>query len=91
MPRSVRTQCRGELITFRLCEQCFERSEECKLVYTASLCSVSAGMSDVMAPGPALSPMPILKMEGGGVMPMTSSLAATSVIQQPVMGQVRAE
>ena len=42
-------------------------------------------MSDVLSP--ALSPMPILKMEGGGVMPMT---AATSVIHQPVMGQVRA-
>ena len=41
-------------------------------------------MSDVLSP--ALSPMPILKMEGGGVMPMT---AATSVIHQPVMGQVR--
>ena len=41
-------------------------------------------MSDVLSP--ALSPMPILKMEGGGVMPMT---VATSVIHQPVMGQVR--
>ena len=41
-------------------------------------------MSDVLSP--SLSPMPILKMEGGGVMPMT---AATSVIHQPVMGQVR--
>ena len=29
---------------------------------------------------PALSPMPILKMEGGGVMPMNQ----TSVIHQPV-------
>ena len=34
-------------------------------------------MSDVI---PALSPMPILKMEGGGVMPMNQ----TSVIHQPV-------
>ena len=41
-------------------------------------------MSDVLSP--SLSPMPILKMEGGGVMPMT---VATSVIHQPVMGQVR--
>ena len=42
-------------------------------------------MSDVLSP--SLSPMPILKMEGGGVMPMT---AATSVIHQQVMpGQVR--
>ena len=34
-------------------------------------------MSDVI---PALSPLPILKMEGGGVMPMNQ----TSVIHQPM-------